>query len=812
MRFMIEKARQPALAGWKYFVYTLFFVQPFLCLAQTGTGHQSLKGKILDAVTQQPIHAATISLLRKDSVVIAGTASHEDGSFDMEDLPDGKFLLRISTIGYQPFTREISASYMGASHSGIVRLTPVATQLQSVVVMGEKAVFKTEIDKKVFNVDRSLASKGGTAADALRQVPTLSIDATGNVTLRNGAPVILVDGKTTTLTLDQIPSDQIQSIEVIPNPSARYDAQGNHGIVNIVMKKNRKPGANGSVTGVWSSLKELYGFLNANIYQNRWNFTINYMAHRHRNVSNTTTNFYNLADNTSLAQHGYLVRTGPFQKIKLGADFFMDAHNTFSLSGDIGKGFHPTVGNTVSEYLNASGGIDSTSTRTNTDADRFIFSHTEFDYTHEFNKQGEKLATGATLETFGGPDNGTYTMQYLDKGGATIGSPYLQQYQSPAHAHTLTVQSDLTDPLRDGSAKLEAGVKATLNSNYSKSNFQDFNSTSKEYITDSVASYDYSYTDNTYAAYSSYSDRIGSKFSYMAGLRMEQYDYTGHLLNNNTQFSFHNTGLYPSLFLTEKAGENGEFHLNYSRRVNRPQWWQITPWTNYSNPQNPQVGNPHIQSENTNLGELSYNLTKGSTTLNTTLYVKNTLSPIISYNIPLTNDTLLSTFRNANSMNTYGAEIIVKVPVMKWWSATTNLNFLQTSINADNLSQGLSNSGFSWFAKLNSEMKLAGIYTFQLTGNYNAPNIVAQGKVLASGGIDVAIKRDFLRNNAGTIILSVSDILNTQEYRVTTSSPGSFIQYATTKPETRVLKVNFTYTFGKEKNGERKKATSVSTD
>jgi iron complex outermembrane receptor protein len=351
-----------------------------------------------------------------------------------------------------------------------------------------------------------------------------------------------------------------------------------------------------------------------------------------------------------------------------------------------------------------------------------------------------------------------------------------------------------------------------LNNDRSYNDFQDYNTSGGDYVVDTNASYNYSYTDNTYAAYTSYSDKIGSHFSYMAGLRFEQYDYTGHLLNDNTSFSYRNTGFYPSLFLTEKVGDNSEFHLNYSRRVNHPEWWQMTPWTNYSNPQNPQRGNPAVQSENTNLGELAFNTTISGVSVNSTLYVKNTLSPIISYNMPLSGDTLLSTFENAKSTNTYGAELVVKVPILNWWTTTANLNAFQTSINADNLADGLSNSGFSWFGKVSSEMKIVHIYTFQVTGNYNAANVIAQGKVMASGGVDAALKRDFLKNNSGTLVLSVSDIFNTQQYRTITSSPGSFIQNALTKPITRVFKVNFTYTFGKEKNGERKKATSVSTD
>jgi len=770
----------------------------------------SLTGKVIDGRTKQPIQAATILLLLKDSSVAAEVVSRSDGSFTLNGLPETASKLQISIVGYQPFSQTIAGGHRVAGvpvNAGVIPLKSLPVQMQTVTVVGSRSLLRTEIDKKVFNVTGSLASKGGTAQDALRQVPTLSVDAAGNISLRNGAPTILLDGKRTQLTLDQIPSDQIQSIEVMPNPPAKYDAQGNHGIVNIVLKKDRKPGLNGSVAGVWNTLHETYEFLNLNAYKHKWNFTFNYMGHGHRSISNTTTTLSDLAAKTTTVQHGHAVTTGPFQMFKAGADYFMDPHNSFSLSGNIGFGRHPSRGSQATAYQDGAGAIDSSGQRSSYDGDQFVFSHSNFDYSHSFSKTNEKWTASAALETYHGNYNGNYTMQYFDKGATSPGDPYRQQFSGFADARNLTLQTDYTDPLKDGNAKLETGIKTTLHHNHS---FNDFrNAVGQTYVPDASASYNYRYTDNTYAAYASYGDHHG-KFSYMAGVRLEKYDYTGSLLNDNSGFGFHQTGLYPSLYLTEKTGENSDLHLNYSRRVNRPQWWQITPETNYSNPQNPQVGNPHIRPENTNLVELAYNNQMGGIGLNTTLYVKNTLSPMMSYNIPLSRDTLLTTFENGNSLNTYGAEIVFKLPVTKWWNATSNLNFFETSINADNLSNGLSNSGFSWFAKLNSDMKVLKLYTVQLTGNYNAANVVAQGKVLAAGGMDIAIKRDFLKNNSGTLVLSLSDVLNTQQTRVNTYSQGLFFQEAVNKPQTRVLKINFTYTFGKDLNGQRHRVTSES--
>ena len=793
----------------KHYLYTLLVFVPFLAVAQVKPhpGGPILTGKVIDADTKQPIHAATVVLLRRDSSVASEVISQPDGDFTLRNLPEAPCVLQISVVGYKPYIKIISGSHTGPFNTGTIKLVPVATQMQEVAVVARRPVMRTEIDKKVFDVSQSLASKGGTAQDALRQVPTLSVDASGNVTLRNGSPTILLDGKQTSLTLDQIPSDQIQSIEVMPNPSAKYDAQGNHGIVNIVLKRNRKPGLNGSVTGVGSTLGESYAFANLNVYKHKWNVTFNMMQHEHRSVSNTTTTLNDLASNTSVVQHGHTVTIGPFQSFRAGVDYNMDAHNTFSLSGNTGFGYHPNGGSQITDFLDKGGAIDSTGSRHSYDANHFVFTHSNFDYAHTFNKASEKLTASAALETYHGKSHGNYDMEYLDKSGALLGTPYPQQYSGYGNAHNLTLQTDYTDPLLNGNAKLDAGVKSIIHGSRSYLDFQD--GRNQGFVVDTNASYNYSYSDNTYAAYTSFNQQLG-KFSYQAGLRFEHYTYTGHLLDENKSFGYDMNGLYPSIYLTEKFDEDNDLHLNYSRRVNRPQWWQITPQTNYSNPTNPQAGNPNIRPESTNLIELAYNTQLANIGVNSTLYLKNTLNPMMAFNKPLANDTLLSTFENGNYNNTYGAELIVRVPIVKWWDATTNFNLWQTDINADNLSQGLSNSGFSWFAKVNSNMKLFSLYTLQLTGSYNAANVIAQGRVLPSGGMDAAIKRDFLRHNAATLILSLSDVFNTERSRIDTYSEGVFSQDAIGKPETRVLKLSFTYSFGRDLSGERHKATSES--
>lgn len=664
-------------------------------------------------------------------------------------------------------------------------------------------------DKKVFNVSANLNAKGGTVAEVFRQVPGVTISPAGKITLRNGTPVLLLDGKRTHLTLDQIPADQVASIEIITNPSAKYDAQGANGIINIISKRNTKGGVFGSVNANWSNMPEynLYGDINA--AKGAFRLNVNYLDHGHQHKQTETIFRNNIYAGTQLEQYGNSATKGPFRRGKFTLDYEGNKRNIFSLSGLYGGGNFRTRSEQQSIYLPKINNSDSATTRYTSNLEKFRFGQAILSYTHLFRKAGEKLTADFSAEKYHGPEDGRYRLQYHEKDGNTT-HPVLQQFNGGIRAHTIILQSDYTNTFKDNKAKLEAGVKISWHKDHHQNRMEDYDPATGKYIVNPYATYNFSYKDPTYAAYGNYSDSYG-KFSYIAGLRFEQYEYTGVMQDSANTIRYHNPGIYPSIFLTQQLGHDQELHLNYSRRVTRPDFEEISPRIDYANPQNLFKGNIALKSAYTNLVEFSYNKSFGQSQLIATAYLRNIHDPISSYSYPVAPDTLLTTYVNADQSNTYGVELIFKNPITSWWQLSTNVNFFDTRIKDSNSDIGLTNSGFSWFTKMSSDARLPADITLQLSASYEAPKIIPQGKMLSTSSVDLAVKKDFLKQKNLALTLSVNDVFNTNRNRWQTELPGQFYQDFLQKYSTRIVKVNVNYRFGRTtgKEVEQKRIEST---
>ncbi|WP_447639939.1 MULTISPECIES: outer membrane beta-barrel family protein [Chitinophagaceae] len=467
----------------------------------------------------------------------------------------------------------------------------------------------------------------------------------------------------------------------------------------------------------------------------------------------------------------------------------MNAHNIFTLSGDYGGGNFKTNNEQTSSYFNITGTKNGGSLRTTVSQENFRFGHVNLDHTHQFKKEGEKLVSSFSLEEYNAPTWGTYQMRYASPDGTPLGVPGLQQYTGGIRAHTIFVQSDYTDPLRGGKAKLEAGFKLNWHHDHNHNIMMDYDTITHQYVTNNAATYNFHYQDPTYAVYGNYSDKYGW-FRFMAGLRFEQYNYTGTMPDSSIRFSYHNPNIFQSLFLTADLGNGQELHLNYSRRTNRPSFNEVSPRTDYSNPQNLARGNPHLQSEYTNLTELSYNLQKNATVFSATFYVRNTNHYITTYTTTLAPDTLLTTYLNANYNNTYGGELLFKTNIVKWWNITANANCFDTKISASNIDTELNSKGFSWFAKLTSDIQLPQDFALQLSGSYEGPKVIPQGKTLSTGSMDISLKKDFLQRKNLSVILNFADVFNTNRLKQNTYMINQFNQTYLQKFVTRIFKIS----------------------
>jgi outer membrane receptor protein involved in Fe transport len=780
-------------------------------------GH--IYGKLVDAVTKKPVPYASVALMKlRDSSVVTGMLTKENGEFSLESLPFGTFNMRITFMGYETIFKKTAISPQSIDQDlGNIRLKPDSKMLGTVEVTGQKSAFTMGIDKKVFNVERNLTSVGGTAQDVLKNVPAVNVDIDGNVTVRNASPTIFVDGKPSTLTLDQIPADAIESVELITNPSAKYDAEGMSGIINIVLKKNKRAGINGMVMAGIGTGDKYNGGGNINVRQGKVNVFANYMINSMRNWGNGTTDRTNFFDggSTSLHQESDSRSSPRFQFGRVGLDYYLDNRNTISISQNIVDGNFKNFEQLMSSFNKG----DSMSNRYNDNKFGFRNYTTQLGFKHTFAEPNKEWTADFNYNRSTNDRNGSFLTEPLANGNGPASPSSYQTNTSDGKTTFITIQTDYTDPIGKN-GKLEVGLKTTLRNYSSIYDVFDQDAATGEFHFNELLSNDYKYRENIYAGYVNYAGTLGN-FGYQGGLRVEQYEYSGEIPSEGMKFkpTRARPGFFPSVYLSQKLKNDQELQLNYSRRVTRPNFFQLIPYRDYTDPLNQREGNPNLKPEYTNSVEFSYAKNWKTANFLGTVYYRNTNNLLSTTSIPIGTDTLLTTFINADNNNNYGAELTLKNTFFKIWDVTTNVNFYQTEISFMDGGKPYKNNNFSWMAKINSELKLPANFTLQISGNYQAPTIAlptgsgggrgggggggfgmvpvsAQGTIKGMSSVDAGLKKDFLKNKTASLTLSLSDVFNTRQYELNQAAPA-FVQDYLRKRESRILRLTFSYRFGK---------------
>jgi len=779
---------------------------------------------------------------KKKLVLIKGMDTKANGEFDFEDLPIAtQLVLKLSATGYKaqdvPFMIVPAAAGTASRDNsnplgnlpsfdknlGIVKLSTDMKELGTVTVTAKTPAMRLDMDKKVFNVERNIVSAGGTAQDVMRNVPSVNVDIDGNVTLRGATPTIFVDGRPTTLSLDQIPADAIESVEVMTNPSAKYDASGGgSGILNIVLKKNRKQGYNGSISAGMDSHGAPNALVGLNARQGKVNISANgmYNGMNGKTVGNTdrTTT---LRDTTTHLLQGDLQRNkGHFMFGQIGLDYFVTNKTTVSASYiKVHGNFSPTdVSNIQTDTLNPSGKQPGYSLRNSHSSREFDVNGVQLGMKHLFAKEGEQLTADGSYFGVTSHASSLYTTDYYSGlPGTPVAATTRQQVLGTASPAFTTIQTDYTNPF--GKSKLEAGLRVSIqklsNDNDTYALDKNGNATITPYGTSN-----YSSISRVYAAYVNWTGAIG-KFGYSVGLRGESSNYSGDL--HNTGQHFHNsypTSLFPSLFLTQKLEHDQELQFSATRKVNRPGFFQLIPYTDYSDSLNITRGNPALVPEFTNSFELSYMKTfPHSNTLLISGYYKYTSNLMTRYQDsgvnPIGQPVLINTYENANNAYTVGGEITSTDNITKWWDISINLNIYNSHINTDNLKQPSQDAILSWFGKFNSNFKLPANFSVQLTAiyqsktnlpvnlnqnNFGPPGSTtqssSQGYIKPYYGFDLAVKKSFLKNNAASITASMSDIFRNR-WSDQYSQSQFFSQEYNRLKDPQLFRVVFAYRFGK---------------
>ncbi len=815
-------------------------------------------GKLVETKSSKGIDGVTIQLKgnKFDSVtkqlqeyIIATVITEPNGDFNIENVPViGNFKLKASAIGYKNIEKKISFGIKFPQGGG----TPDSKTLQQMMSLTDKDLgnipmdidvtdlgnvtvstsakqqFELAIDRKIFNVDKSFTAAGQTATELMRSIPSLSVDIDGNVSLRNATPTIFIDGRPTTLTLDQIPVDIIDKVEIITNPSAKFDASGgNAGILNIVLKSNRKNGYNGSLRAGIDSRGRVNTGADLNLRQNKINLTLSANLNQRKSIGVTivnTTLFTN--PDTLIYSKDNQVNLGYFGFIRGGFDYFIDNRNTITINANYSRANFKTDG------LQA---IDTGANFLISNSDRSTFSEFnnknfggQFSYKHNFPKVGHNLSGDINYNSSKNTRDFNNSTTSFDATGTQKGNSFLQKSEGKGLNNFFTIQTDYENLIKLES-KFEGGLRAAIR-NFESENYQyvfDYFSTNS-YIINPRASNRYKYTDAVYAAYSTYSFK-SKKTSFQLGLRIESSNYKGKLQTlagaDSTEFSIkYPISLFPSAFITHKINDKEDLQINYSRRVNRPNFFQLLPSFDFSDPQNPSVGNPGLNPEFTHSFEFSYNNAyKKNANFLATAYFKYSDNLITRYiykdinrNIKNATDSLYyGSYINANNSYTYGLELTNKMPVTKWWDLMINFNLYNTQINAVIPNQTIDNSLVSWFSKVNTTFKLSKGLTLQLTWESRSKTIIPQGggggrmfgggtQTSAQGfvlprwfDVDASIRKEWTWKNGRTasINISMNDLFrNSIQSEV---NAFYFSQNTFRLRDPQVLRINFNYKFGK---------------
>lgn len=815
-------------------------------------------GRVLEATTGKAIEFASIQLLqnkfdsltkKRKEVVIAGMLTNAKGEFRLENIPVfGQYKLKIDVIGYKSIEQTIgfdvkmptgNSSDMSALLSaldkdlGNIKIDIAEKTLENVTVNAGTTGLKLGIDRKIFGVDKNIVSAGGTAVDVMRNVPSINVDLDGNVTMRNNSPQLFVDGRPTVLSLDQIPADAIESVEIITNPSAKFDASGGTaGILNIILKKNKRVGYSGNIRSSIDSRARLGGGADINVRQNKLNVFASLNYNMRKSISAGLTERTTLIANpqTYLKQEDSSISKGEFMFFRGGFDYFIDNRNTFSVSVNKGGGkFSPTN--------DSHSTIDSLyAIRKQSRNDRFSNSTSEFDFTgisasfkHLFPKAGEEWSIDLTQNNSSSENSNQIKTAYYSDPLSSFVNVQDQLQAGTGDNTNLVIQTDYVKPVND-KVKIEAGVRGQWRTVDNKNNFYLVTSTGNIIIP--ALSVNYNSKDNVYAAYATLSKQLNN-FGYQLGLRAESSLYNGYLPDKNQEFSIEfPVSLFPSLFISQKLKKNAELQVNYTRKINRPNFFQLFPFTDYSDSLNLSRGNPGLLPEFTNSFEVSYQKTyQNKNNILGSIYFKHSDNLITRYqdkeNNPITGkDVLINTFINANNSYVTGAELVAKTKITTQWDLTSNFNLFTSAIKLDASYQNTIDPFVSYQLKLNNIYKLPKNITFQLSGEYISKSVLPPGGSGGGGGgnrwggggmwgmgmfgqtsaaqgyqkanyfIDAAVRLDLGKNKQTSISLNMNDVLRTRRQQIYSAS-SLFTQDVFRRRDPQLLRLNVNWRFGK---------------
>lgn len=766
-------------------------------------------GRIIDEETQSGLEFATVALLNsRDSSIVSGAVTDTLGRFSIK-VESGVYHLRVDYFSYVSkfLPGVVLKDGVGRLDIGDIQLKTNVTALGDVEVTAERSRMELSLDKRVFNIGKDLANIGGSASDLLGNIPSITVDIDGALSFRGSSNVrILIDGKpsgligiNSTQALQQFPANLIERVEIVSNPSARYDAQGQVGIINIILKKNRADGFNGSV-----DLATGYPFLsNASVNFNYRKKKFNYLAmYGFRYGTNPGQSFTQRTTTSPiyerLDQDQQMDRERKSHTFRGGIEYFLNDKTTFSTSLVYGKENSETQSKLDFLAYDINGNLVGLRRRNALETEPESSVDYNFSFRRTFNKEGMELTADFQYEDETEEEGADISEQDLNLDGSPIGMDPLEQISFTGERGKNTLaQVDFIQPLGK-SIQFETGYRGTIRditNNFSVRELNDLG----EWIDQPGLVDNIHYKENVQAGYV-LTNWKSDNMSLQVGLRVESTKITivSEEGGDNIEKKF--TNLFPSTHLTFDVGSESTLQLSYSKRVNRPDFWDLNPFSGILNSQNIRIGNPDINPEFTNSYELSHIKNMDMLSFTSGIYHRHT-KDVIQRVTTFENGVTTSMPINLATRNSYGLELSVSSNPTEWMSLDADANFFRSITNGMFQGEDFGADAYSWSGRLNSNLKL-GALNGQISFNYRAPQDSPQGRTLSVHNLDLGFNKDIL-NGKGTVSLRVRDLFNTRKRRNEIVG-NDFFQTSEFQWQTRQLTAGFIFRINQKKKRQER--------
>ena len=771
----------------------------------------SITGKVIDKETRQALEYATIVVKSLDDEIITGGITDINGLFDVQ-VSRGTYNISVEFISFKTYTL-LNQEIKQTTDLGVISLEMDAQALSEVEIIAEKSTVEIRLDKKIYNVGKDMTVKGGSASDVLDNVPSVTVDVEGNVSLRGNDNVkILINGKPSGLVglsgtdaLRQLPADAIEKVEVITSPSARYDAEGTAGILNIILRKGKAQGFNGSLTANAGNPDNFGASVNVNYRTNKANF-FNSTGYNYRNApGNSNTKYFDENGVVSSFRNEKTTydRENNRFNTTFGVEYFLSDKS--SLTGTVlyRKSDGEDISTNINNQLDANNILNRTYQRVENEDEVDETIEYSFNFTQDFKTDGHKLIIdfqyGKSTE-----NSNAYISDFDTFPTFLENNP--ERNTTDEESKDILVKADYVLPIGEN-AQFEFGFKADLNKLTTDYLVEDFNSDTNQFFNNTNFSNTLNFDQDVYAVYSQYGEKI-NKFSYLLGLRAETTDRKIELIQTNEVFNKKFTELFPTVNLGLEFNDSESLTLGYSKRLRRPRSWFLNPFESRTSETYIRKGNVNLDPTYTNSFDLGYLKRWDKFTLNSSIYYQHAVNNIEMVQTEDVRDidgvptlVIIRNPINLSSQDRYGFEFTTNYSPFKWWRLNNSFNFFKSVTDGEFNNISYDSDDVSWFTRMVSRVTLPGEIDWQTTGFYMGPSEGAQSKRDGMLMVNLAFSKDIFKENA-TVSLNVSDLFNTRKrkstsYSPTTESVGEF------QWRQRQIMLNFTYRFNQKKKRER---------